>query len=157
MIRIRTPLSLGRIRSRLRHERVARAIRALWATVVVASSVSRRRGWSRSEFLCVLLLLGAPAVRGPAAAEDEEDDEAAEAGGEADDEGEVAVDPGFDFFADGAVGTLALCVISNCTGGRGLKCNLRFDKYRHQYKKYHPRNSVVGRSKHPFRILGLHS
>lgn len=53
-------------------------------------------------------MLGAAAVGAEAAAEDAEEDGAADTGGEADDEGQVAVDPGFDFFADGTVGTLAL-------------------------------------------------
>lgn len=69
----------------------------------------RRRGCP-CEFLCVFSLLAAAAVRGPAAAKDEEEDEAADAGGEADNEGEVAVDPGFNFFADGAVLALTLGV-----------------------------------------------
>jgi hypothetical protein len=57
---------------------------------------------------CVFALLAAAAVGAPAAAEDEEDDKAANAGGKTDDKAEVAVDPAFDFFADGAVGADAL-------------------------------------------------
>lgn len=45
----------------------------------------------------------AAAVRAPAAAQDAEDEQAAQAGGEADDEGEVVVDPGADFVAYVAV------------------------------------------------------
>jgi len=68
-----------------------------------------RGGSSRSgEFLCVFPLLGAAAVGAEAAAENAEEDGAADTGREADDEGQVTVDPGFDFLADGAVGTLAL-------------------------------------------------
>ena len=56
----------------------------------------------------VLLLVAAAATRADAAAEDGEQDEAADAGGEADDEGLVVVDPVFYFVADGAAGALAL-------------------------------------------------
>lgn len=57
---------------------------------------------------CVLAELAAAAVGAPAAAEDAQEEEAADAGGEADDEGQVAVDPGGDFAADGAAVALAL-------------------------------------------------
>jgi len=52
--------------------------------------------------LSVFLELGATAVGAQAAAEDAEEEGAADSGCEADDEGEVALDPGGDFFADGA-------------------------------------------------------
>ena len=51
----------------------------------------------------VLRLCATAPVRAPAAAQDAEDEGAAEACGEADDEGEVLFDPGFDFGADVAV------------------------------------------------------
>jgi hypothetical protein len=51
-------------------------------------------------------------VGAPAAAEDREDDERADGGGEADNEGFVAVDPGFDFVAKvgACAAALLLCV-----------------------------------------------
>lgn len=70
----------------------------------------RRRRASCSEFFGIFALLGATAVRGPAAAKNKEKDEATDARREANDEGQVAVDPGFDFFADRAV--LALAVLA---------------------------------------------
>ena len=70
---------------------------------MTSAAVLGRLRWSGGEFLCVLLLLVAAAVGAPAAAEKEEDDETADAGAEADDEAEVAVDPGFNLPADGPV------------------------------------------------------
>lgn len=51
----------------------------------------------------VLGARAAAAVRAPAAAEDAENEGAAETGGKADDEGQVLVDPGFDFVTDIAI------------------------------------------------------
>ena len=63
----------------------------------------------------VLGARAAAAVRAPAAAQDAEDERAAETGRQTDDEGEVLVDPGFDFVADGAVAAallkLLVCVL----------------------------------------------
>jgi len=57
---------------------------------------------------CVLGPRTPAAVGAPAAAQDAEDEQTAETGGQADDEGEVFVDPGADFVANVAVAA-ALC------------------------------------------------
>jgi hypothetical protein len=102
MIRLRCPLALS---STLRH--MLRRRRNASRAAVAAATESRRR--HRSHFLGVLLLLAAAPVGAPAAAQDEQNDEAADTCGQADDEAQVAVDPGLDFFADRAVLALALC------------------------------------------------
>lgn len=69
-----------------------------------AAAIGRDRGLGGGVFA----QFGAAAVRAPAAAYDAEEEEAAETGGEPDDEREVAVDPGLNFTAHGAVDASAI-------------------------------------------------
>lgn len=104
LLAFKSPISV------LRHERRTGAagatIRTAGAATVSMAAVLLL--WLRRMGSSVLAQLTAAAVRAPAAVEDAEEEEAAEAGGKADDEGEVAVDPGCDFFADGAAFAYAL-------------------------------------------------
>jgi hypothetical protein len=113
---------------------------------VASAAVSGRLGRSGGEFLCVLLLLVAAAVGAPAAAEEEEDDEAADAGAEADDEAEMAVDPGFDLSADGPVLTLSLCCVRLQFWVKEEGSGLRFGRFRRRYIPYRRGSFVANRS-----------
>ena len=93
---IRLPIALLRRRGR---------IPSLLRRPTPAPIVDSRHGTVGGD---VLGPRASAAVRAPAAAQDAEDERAAEAGCETDDEGEVLVDPGFDFVADGAVAAALL-------------------------------------------------
>jgi len=95
----RLPVALLRRKALLRRGRVPRRRPA------PASVVDGGHGAVGGD---VLGARAAAAVRAPAAAQDAEDERAAETGRQTDDEGEVLVDPGFDFVADGAVAAALL-------------------------------------------------
>jgi hypothetical protein len=71
----------------------------------------RRIHWSHSRIRSVDLSPLSALVRAPATGDDGEDNEATDAGGDANDEGFVAVDPGFDFVGYGRAGALALIIV----------------------------------------------
>jgi hypothetical protein len=126
--RLRNPgVALPPVRRRraLRHARMR--VSALRSGGKAVGILSRRRGRGPSPAAsCAVVGLGpasvgsglggvlglgaAAAVRAPAAAEDAEEQCAAHAGSDADDQGQVLVDPGLDFCADVAVAAALWCV-----------------------------------------------
>lgn len=91
------------------------------AVAAVHGNRGRRRACGICELLGVFPLLAATAVGAPAAAEDAEDEGTAYSGGETNDERKMAVDPGLDFAADGAVGAATVLARSSAGTGRTVQ------------------------------------